>query len=151
MAQIIPFRGFRYNPAVVGEISDVVAPPYDRVYPDVQATCYQRSLYNIVRIIKGLAEKSDSKGSNVYTRAAEYLDEWIEKEVLIRETEPALYAYHQTYSFEGERLTRKGVIALGKLEPEEVHAHEDAQRAERGSSQADARHRGQFRPHLHAL
>lgn len=124
MAQIIPFRGFRYNPAVVGEISDVVAPPYDRVYPDVQATCYQRSPHNIVRIIKGLAEKSDSKGSNVYTRAAEYLDEWIEKEVLIRETEPALYAYHQTYSFEGERLTRKGVIALGKLEPEKVHAHE---------------------------
>ena len=124
MAQIIPFRGYRYDPAIVGEISDVVAPPYDRVYPDVQETCYQRSPYNIVRIIKGLAEKSDSEGNNVYTRAAEYLDEWIGKEVLIRETEPALYAYHQSYSFEGERLTRKGVIALGKLEPEKVHAHE---------------------------
>jgi len=124
LAQIIPFRGYRYNPAIVGEITDVVAPPYDRVYPDVQETCYQRSPYNIVRIIKGLAEESDSEGNNVYTRAAEYLDEWIGKEVLIRETEPALYIYHQTYSFEGERLTRKGVIALGKLEPKKVHAHE---------------------------
>jgi len=124
LAQIIPFRGFRYNPAIVGEISDVVAPPYDRVYPDVQETCYQRSPYNIVRIIKGLAEKNDSQGNGVYARAAEYLGEWIGKEVLIRETEPALYAYHQTYSFEGESLTRKGVVALGKLEPERVHAHE---------------------------
>lgn len=124
MAQIIPFRGYRYDPAIVGSISDVVAPPYDRVYPDVQAACYQRSPYNIVRIIKGLAEDSDSEGNNVYTRAAEYLNEWIGKEVLVRESEAALYAYHQTYTFEGERLTRKGVIALGKLEPEKVHAHE---------------------------
>lgn len=124
MAQIIPFRGYRYDPAIVGKISDVVTPPYDRVYPDIQETCYQRSPYNIVRIIKGLAEERDSEGNNVYTRAAEYLDEWIGKGVLIRETEPALYAYHQTYSFEGARLTRKGVVALGKLEPEKVHAHE---------------------------
>lgn len=124
MAQIIPFRGYRYNPAIVGEMSDVVAPPYDRVYPDVQEACYQRSPYNIVRIIKGLAEKGDSEGNNVHTRAAEYLDDWIEKKVLIRETEPVLYAYHQTYLFEGERLTRKGIVALGKLEAGKVHAHE---------------------------
>ena len=124
MAQIIPFRGYRYDPAIVGDISDVVAPPYDRVYPDIQKLCYQRSLYNIVRIIKGQAEEGDSGSSNVYSRAAEHLDDWIAKKVLIRETEPALYAYHQTYSFEGERLTRKGVIALGKLETEKVHAHE---------------------------
>lgn len=124
MAQIIPFRGYRYDPVIVSELSDVVTPPYDRVYPDVQNACYQRSPYNIVRIIKGLAEESDSDGNNVYTRAAGYLNEWIAKEVLIRDTEPAFYAYHQTYSFEGTRLTRKGVIALGKLEPEEVHAHE---------------------------
>lgn len=124
MAQIIPFRGYRYDPAIVGDISDVVAPPYDRVYPDVQQACYRRSPFNIVRIIKGIHEENDSDGSNVYTRAADYLDEWITKEVLIRESEPAFYAYHQTYTFEGERLTRKGVIALGKLEPEKVHAHE---------------------------
>ena len=124
MAQIIPFRGYRYDPEIVGDISDVVTPPYDRVYPDVQQTCYRRSPFNIVRIIKGLREENDSEGSNVYTRAADCLDEWITKEVLIRESEPAFYAYHQTYTFEGERLTRKGVIALGKLEPEKVHAHE---------------------------
>lgn len=124
MAQIIPFRGYRYDPAVVGEVSDVVTPPYDRVYPDVQQACYQRSSHSIVRIIKGRVEATDSDGNNVYTRAAEYLNEWIAKEILIRDTEPAFYAYHQTYSFEGEHLVRKGVIALGKLEPEKVHAHE---------------------------
>lgn len=124
MAQIIPFRGYRYNPAIVGDISNVVTPPYDRVYPAVQESCYQRSPFNIVRIIKGLVEATDSESNNVYSRAAGYLDEWIEQEVLIRETESVLYAYCQTYSFQGERLTRKGVIALGKLDPEKTHAHE---------------------------
>jgi len=124
LAQIIPFRGYRYDPAIVGDISDVVTPPYDRVYPDVQQACYQRSPHSIVRIIKGLAEATDSDGNNVYTRAAQYLNEWTAEGTLVRDTEPAFYAYHQTYSFEGQRLTRKGVIALGKLEPEKVHAHE---------------------------
>jgi len=124
LAQIIPFRGYRYNPDLVGDISDVVTPPYDRVYPDVQQACYQRSAYNIVRIIKGLPEATDSDGNNVYTRASQYLNEWIAEEILVRDTEPAFYAYHQTYSFDGQHLTRKGVIALGKVEPEKVHAHE---------------------------
>jgi len=124
LASIIPFRGYRFNPEVVGTISDVVAPPYDRVYPGVQEALYRRSPYNIVRIIKGMPEDNDSDSHNVYTRAAETLNQWIGDEVLVRETEPSLYAYHQTYTFEGQQLTRKGVIALGRLEPEKVHAHE---------------------------
>jgi len=124
MAKIIPFRAYRFDPAVVGSISDVVAPPYDRVYPDVQAACYERSPHNIVRIIKGKAEAGDDDANNVYTRAADTLREWIDGGVLVRDGAPALYVYHQGYDFDGDRLTRKGVIALGKLEPEKVHAHE---------------------------
>ncbi len=124
MARIIPFRAFRFDPDKVGSISDVVTPPYDRVYPDVQAVCYERNPDNIARIIKGKASPDDSESGNVYTRAAEFLRERIASGVLIRDNEPALYVYHQSYQFEGEQLTRKGVIALGKLEPEKVHAHE---------------------------
>lgn len=124
MASIIPFRGYRFNPDIIGSMGDVVSPPYDRIYPNVQAELYDRSPYNIVRIIKGLAEESDSDSHNVYTRAAETLNRWIGEEVLVRDEEPALYAYQQTYVFEGKQLTRKGVIALGRLEPEKVHAHE---------------------------
>jgi uncharacterized protein (DUF1015 family) len=124
LAHIIPFRGYRFDPEVVGDITRVVTPPYDRVYPDVQEACYRRSPYNIVRITKGIAEEGDSADNNVYTRAAQVFNEWMGNGVLIQDQEPAFYIYHQTYSFEGERLTRKGVIALGKLEPEKVHAHE---------------------------
>ncbi len=124
MARIIPFRGYRYDPKVVGDVGNVVSPPYDRVGPDVQRACYERSPYNIVRIIKGIERPDDGDTENVYTRAAGHLREWIDRGILVRDAEPALYAYHQAYTFVGERLTRKGVVALGKLEPEKVHAHE---------------------------
>ena len=124
MAHIIPFRGIRYDAAKVGDPSDVVAPPYDRVYPEIQAACYERSPYNIVRITKGRAKEGDGESENVYTRAAAYLGEWLNTGILIRDPEPALYVYHQEYTFGGERLVRKGVIALGKIEAERVHAHE---------------------------
>lgn len=124
MAHIIPFRGIRYNPLTVGDVSDVVAPPYDRVYPDVQKACLDRHPNNIVRIIKGKVDSSDTDADNVYTRAASHLKSWLESGVLIRDEQPAIYAYHQTYTFGGKTFTRKGIIALGRLEPERVHAHE---------------------------
>ncbi len=124
MATVIPFRGYRFDPEKVGPTSDVVTPPYDRVYPDVQAACYERSPHNIVRIIKGKAEPGDDDAENVYTRAAGFLRRWIDEGILVRDVEPALYVYHQEYAFDGRRLTRKGVVALGKLEPERVRAHE---------------------------
>lgn len=68
MAQIIPFRGYRYDTAKVGEISDVVTPPYDRIYPDVQASCYERHPYNIVRIVKGRQEPSDDERESLHAR-----------------------------------------------------------------------------------
>ncbi len=124
MAKIIPFRGTRYDASKVGSLSDVATPPYDRVYPDVQAACYEKSPYNIVRIIKGRAEEGDNESENVYTRAAAYLAEWLESGVLVRDTEPGFYVYHQEYSFAGERFVRKGLIALGQIGTERAHAHE---------------------------
>jgi len=131
VAQIIPFRGYRYDTAKVGEISHMVTPPYDRIYPDVQAACYEQHRANIVRIVKGRREPSDNARENPYTRAAVLLREWIETGVLVRDEVPSLYVYHQEYTFAGDRLTRKGVIALGKLEPEKVHGHEKTLRGPR--------------------
>jgi uncharacterized protein (DUF1015 family) len=124
MAEIHAFRGVRYDVKKVGSLTDVVTPPYDRVPEDVQATLYARSPLNMVRIIKGRAEPGDDERNNVYTRAAGTFQEWLSSGVLVRDPDPSLYVYHQEYTFGGERLVRKGVMALAKLEPQKVHAHE---------------------------
>ena len=123
MAHIIPFRGVRYSTSRAGDASDLVTQPYDRIGEAEQRDYYERSPYNIVRIIKGRAQPEDN-GENVYTRAASYLRQWLDEGILVRDETPSLYVYHQEYSFGGERLIRRGFIALGKLEPEKVHAHE---------------------------
>jgi uncharacterized protein (DUF1015 family) len=123
MAEIIPFRGVRYNPHRIIDISAVVTQPYDRIGEREQTIYYGRSPYNIVRIIKGRPAPGDN-GENVYTRAAAYWRTWLEQGLFQQDTTPSLYVYHQRYTFEGVELTRKGVIVLGKLEPEKVHAHE---------------------------
>src|SRR5205807_26656 len=53
MASIYPFRAWRYNPATV-RLDDVVTQPYDKISPAMQQAYYQRSPYNLVRIILGL-------------------------------------------------------------------------------------------------
>ncbi|MEW5826699.1 MAG: DUF1015 domain-containing protein [Candidatus Bipolaricaulota bacterium] len=124
MAQVFPFRGVHYAERLLAELSNLVAPPYDRVPDDVQAALYARHPLNIVRITKGKAEPGDGATESLYARAARTLNQWLREGVLVQDPEPALYVYHQEYSFGGERLVRKGFMALAQLQPERVHAHE---------------------------
>ena len=50
MAYIYPFRAWRYNPSTV-RLDDVVTQPYDKMSPAMQQAYYQRSPFNLVRII----------------------------------------------------------------------------------------------------
>jgi uncharacterized protein (DUF1015 family) len=117
MARIYPFRAWRYNPAVV-RIEDVVTQPYDKISPSMQQAYYQRSPYNLVRIILGLPELFDAeRGESVYTRAARDFRAWREQGVLIQEKQPCIFAYSQRFRVPGTDVVkeRRGVIALGKL------------------------------------
>jgi uncharacterized protein (DUF1015 family) len=113
--RIWPFQGYRYNPAKVPELSLVVAPPYDQIDPEIQAQLYGKHPWNVVRITRGRDAPGDGAGENRYRRAREYLDRWIAEGVLVRDPEPALYPYHQTYRVAGEVVTRRGLIAVGTL------------------------------------
>ena len=118
MARIYPFRALRYNPAIV-RLEDVVTQPYDKITPSMQQSYYQRSPYNLVRIILGLPELFDTaEGENVYTRAARDLSEWRRSNVLTQDSSPAIFAYSQRFTVPGSAgtiLERRGFIALGEL------------------------------------
>ncbi len=117
MAIIYPFRAWRYNPSTV-RLADVVTQPYDKISPALQQSYYQRSPYNLVRIILGLPELFDAeRGESVYTRAARDFAAWREHGILIRENRPCIYAYSQRFAVPGTDIMRErtGFIALGKL------------------------------------
>jgi uncharacterized protein (DUF1015 family) len=118
MAHIYPFRAWRYNPASV-RLDDVVTQPYDKISPAMQQAYYQRSPFNLVRIILGLPELFDAeRNESVYTRAARDFRAWREQGVLIQEKTPCIFAYSQRFQAPGSNAVkeRRGFIALGKLQ-----------------------------------
>ena len=121
MAKVYPFRGIRYNLDVVGDLSKVVTQPYDRIGPKEEEEYKRRSPYNIVRVIGG---KIPPKDEAEYARRAETFRKWLAEGVLVRDPEPALYAYYQEFAWEGQIHTRKGVVALLDLKESSVKAHE---------------------------
>ena len=116
MAIIKPFRAIRYNQDQIDSINHVISQPYDRVRYGLQDQYYDLSPYNVTRIIKGKEKEGDSESDNVYTRANNFLAQWIEEEILMREDQPAYYVYHQSFSLpSGQTVTRKAFINAFEL------------------------------------
>ena len=116
MANIFPFKGVLYNREKVHDISLVTAPPYDVISEAEQDKYYRVHEYNIVRLILGKGEPSDTPGNDRYSRAAHLLGKWFEEKVLIEDEVPCMYLYSQDYKFEGEMRTQRGFICILRLE-----------------------------------
>jgi uncharacterized protein (DUF1015 family) len=116
MARIAPFQGIRYNAHKVGNLSEVVSQPYDRVRYGLQDQYYDLHPYNVVRIIKGREHHNDTPEHNVYTRARDYYHTWLDAGYLLRDPDPALYVYHQTFTMpDGTERTRRAFVAALEL------------------------------------
>ncbi len=116
MAQIAPFRAFRYDQSRA-QLDQVVTQPYDKITPAMRDAYYAASPYNLVRIILGKPEPGDGAASNPYTRAATFFTDWRREGILAQDAEPSLYVYSQRFTVPGTRTEaeRRGFIALGKL------------------------------------
>jgi len=112
MAEIIPFKGLRYNLEKIGDLRKVIAPPYDVISKAMQDELYQSSEYNIIRLIHNRAA-----GEARYHEAADYLGKWQQEGVLTQDDQPAIYVYEQDFEYHGELLTRRGFIAALRLKP----------------------------------
>jgi len=99
-------------------MQNLATQPYDKISPAMQARYLAASPYNLVRVILGERQPGDNETENVYTRAARTMQEWIESGVWIRDAEPGMFAYFQEFVVPdtGERLVRKGFLALGQVE-----------------------------------
>ena len=116
MADILPFRGLRYDLQRV-TAAQVVTQPYDKITPAMQERYYAASPYNLVRIILGRREAEDNTAHNVYTRAAAYGGDWRTEGILKPDPEPSIYVCSQAFTApSGDRFERRGFIALGRVE-----------------------------------
>lgn len=115
MPEIQAFRAIRYDLGHVGSLSDVVAPPYDVIGPELQDDLYKKHPCNIVRLILNRQEPGDDEANNRYTRARRFLKNWREEGVLFEEADPAVYVYHQEFTVEGQTFVRRGFMSRMRL------------------------------------
>jgi uncharacterized protein (DUF1015 family) len=127
MPQIAPFNALRYDLQHVGSLSDVIAPPYDVIDPQLQDQLYRRHPANVIRIILNRAEPGD-RGDEKYARAAKFVEQWVGEGVLKREDKPAYYVYHQQFEIDGTTFSRRGFMARVRLQPfgeGNIYPHEE--------------------------
>ncbi len=116
MAEIRPFRAVYYNKSVVGNLSDVICPPYDIINPQLEEELYQRSKYNFVRIEHNRQLPQDADIDNRYTRSGDKLKQWLEQKVLITSKIPAIYIHDHYFISQGRQYRRRGLIVRVKIE-----------------------------------
>jgi uncharacterized protein (DUF1015 family) len=117
MADIRPFRAYRYDPHCVA-LKDVLTQPYDKISPAMQERYYAGSPYNLIPVEKGRPSPDDSPVDNVYTRAQKKIDEWMAGKILTQDAAPGIYIYAQEFLVPGtqSRRVRIGFIALTRIE-----------------------------------
>ena len=122
MADVQPMRALHYDRSAVGALRDVVAPPYDVIDASQRAALVARSPFNVVAIDLPEGEPDP------YTAAGELFEQWQLQGVLVRDSEPALWAHTQDYTGpDGTPRTRRGFFARVRIEgygPGRVRPHE---------------------------
>jgi uncharacterized protein (DUF1015 family) len=112
MAEFKPVSGLRYNTKLVGELDDVVAPPYDVINAREVADLQAKSQFNVTHLTR-------PAGDDPYAAAANIFAEWKSQKALVTEDQAVFYIYRQRFNDPetGEEYPeRVGVIGILKLE-----------------------------------
>ncbi len=118
MATVKPFKGITYNQKKIKKLNKVLAPPYDIISDKKQSELYMQSSFNIIRLILGKELPNDNIHDNKYTRAKQYLEQWLDANILTQDESPCFYIYAQDYTILNKPCTRWGFIGLYHLSSE---------------------------------
>ena len=116
MADVRPFRALRYESNVVGELDNIVSPPFDTISAELQRSLYRRSPYNVVRLEAGERSPADTAEDNRYARAAALMEQWSREGALVRDPAPAFYLVRHSFPVQGREVERLELMAAVHLE-----------------------------------
>lgn len=122
MTTIRPFRGWHYQ----GDVSKLVAPPYDVLTEADKQALLAKSADNIVSVDLPHTPPKQLGPDEAYQAAAEKLRRLQAEGVLIQDDTPAVYAYEQRYSLAGEVHARRVMLCGVRATPfyESIWPHE---------------------------
>jgi uncharacterized protein (DUF1015 family) len=109
--ELAPFSALRFTHAA-GDLSLLLAPPYDVVDAEDAEELKNRSPHNCVRLIL-----PDGSPGDRYVNAAATLQQWTLEGVLDVDPDPSVYVYRQRYHDDGKPRERIAVFAAVRLTP----------------------------------
>ena len=155
MAIIAPFRALRYDARRVPDLARVLAPPYDVISPAQRAVLAEHDR-NVVHLdlpspsLSGPGQgPGHGQGDDKYENARRQLDQWMADGTLREDSQPAIYRYEQSFTFNdgaaSHSYTRRvhcphPVVTLCRWRRPAPRAH--ARGSEGRSLQADQDHLG---------
>ena len=120
MAKVTPFRGWRYNPAVVDDMAAVLCPPYDLITPQIQQSLMDRHPLNVIHLEAGEGLDWSADPAGRYAETSERFEEWMRDGVLRQDAEPGYYLLRHGFTLGGLERSRLGLIACVGLEDYET-------------------------------
>ncbi|NIV99073.1 DUF1015 family protein, partial [Candidatus Saccharibacteria bacterium] len=104
MAEIRPFKSWRYNPSLLKNIGELTSPLFDVASERQREALYDNPLNSI--------HLSIPRGDQPAKNAAAVLNEWKQKNYIIQDQVPGIYVYYQYFSLPSEPkpFCRKGFI-----------------------------------------
>ena len=104
MAEILPFKAWRYNESLDHNIEELTSPLFDVVSNKQREALYRNSINSI--------HLSVPRGDAPAEEAAILLQEWKDKGVLMQDALPGIYVYYQYFRLPGsdKEYCRKGFI-----------------------------------------
>ena len=151
MPRILPFRGVRYDPARVPDITRVTAPPYDMISAGraggaLPARPAQRRAPDPRPRAGGRPP-----GRPLRERGGRPTARWRAEGVLAQDPADSLYLYREDYAWAGRSFQRLGLIArvgARRVRRRGVRPRVDDERAEGRPAAAAAGLRGELQPDL---
>jgi len=104
MAEIKPFKAWRYRPSLFKNVGELTSPLFDVASEKQREALYGNPLNSI--------HLSIPRGDQPAKNAAAVLEEWKQKNVIMQDAVPGIYVYYQYFSLpsEPEPYCRKGFI-----------------------------------------
>lgn len=108
MPSVYPFRAVQFRSGR-GDVSDLVAPPYDVLDARAKAALLAKNHANIVAIDLPHVPAKQLGPKEAYESAASTYHNLLAQATLTRGETPAMFAYRQTFSFGGKSYQRCGM------------------------------------------
>jgi uncharacterized protein (DUF1015 family) len=113
--RVAPFAALRYDERVAGPIDRLTAPPYDVIDEGRRRGYLEASAHSVVHLDLAEGAADPDAPGNRYEGAAELLRSW-RREGVLRQDEPAYFAYEMSFARDGEPRRVRGLLCAMELE-----------------------------------